>query len=111
MAYYPKSQIKTNLYTSGGEYSLTPSNYLSPQNSYIGYYYRLSNGKIYTGKTPTDGTRQTLYPIKNITNNNPIENQITLNFDTIESNPNPLSIQYNTIPGINIPKSRLQFSI
>ena len=107
MAYYPKSQIKTNLYTSGGEYSLTPSNYLSPQNSYIGYYYRLSNGKIYTGKTPTDGTRQTLYPIKNITNNNPIENQITLNFDTIESNPNPLSIQYNTIPGINIPKSRL----
>jgi hypothetical protein len=107
MAYYPKSQIKTNLYTSGGEYSLTPPNYSSPQNSYVGYYYKISNGKVHTGKNPTDGTRQILYPIKNITNNNHIENQITLNFDTIEYNPNPLSIQYNTIPGINIPKSRL----
>ena len=45
--YYPKSQIKTNLYTSGGEYSLTPPNYSSLQNSYIGYYYKLSNGNLY----------------------------------------------------------------
>jgi hypothetical protein len=48
MAYYPKSQIKTNLY-SEGEYILIVNN-----KPYIGYYYELSNGKKYTGKTPQD---------------------------------------------------------
>lgn len=46
MAYYPKSQIKTNLYSSG-EYNLKTTN-----ESYIGFYYETSNGKRYTGKFP-----------------------------------------------------------
>jgi hypothetical protein len=47
--YYPKSQIKTNLYTNGGEY-ITPNG-----NEYKGFYYELSNGDKYTGKSPEDG--------------------------------------------------------
>ena len=48
--YYPKSQIKSNLYTNGEEYINSITNI-----TYRGYYYELSNGKSYTGKTPEDG--------------------------------------------------------
>lgn len=48
--YYPKSQIKSNLYTNGKEYTNT-----STKETYEGYYYEISNGNIYTGKTPEDG--------------------------------------------------------
>ena len=48
MAYYPKSQIKTNQYTDGSEYN-TPNG-----NSYQGFYYKVSTGKLYTGKSPQD---------------------------------------------------------
>ena len=47
--YYPKSQIKTNLYTNGGEYILSTT-----KEEYKGYYYETSNGNKYTGKTPQD---------------------------------------------------------
>jgi hypothetical protein len=48
--YYPKSQIKTNLYTNGSELvnSIT-------QEGYQGYYYETSTGQQYTGKNPQDG--------------------------------------------------------
>jgi hypothetical protein len=49
MAYYPKSQITTNLYTNGGELFVT-----STGKPYSGYYYRLSNGQLFSGKTPQD---------------------------------------------------------
>ena len=48
--YYPKSQIQTNLYTNGGEYYLK-----GKQSSYIGYYWKTSQNKFYTGKTPNSG--------------------------------------------------------
>jgi hypothetical protein len=48
--YYPKSQIKTNLYSNGGDYVLSTT-----QEAYKGYYYLISNGKAYTGRTPQDG--------------------------------------------------------
>lgn len=48
--YYPKSQIKTNLYTNTGEYTLATT-----KESYTGYYYIVSNGSAFTGKTPEDG--------------------------------------------------------
>jgi hypothetical protein len=51
MAYYPKSQIKTNLYTNGNEFV-----YKANQESYKGYYFTTSKGKFFTGKSPTDGT-------------------------------------------------------
>lgn len=47
--YYPKSQIKINLYTNGGEYILSTT-----RENYKGYYYEISNGEKYTGKTPQD---------------------------------------------------------
>ena len=47
--YYPKSQITTNLYTNGGEYSLSTTG-----ENYIGSYYLVSNGQRYTGKNPSD---------------------------------------------------------
>jgi len=48
MPYYPKSQIKTNIYTNGNEYVLSTTN-----QPYKGYYYLTSSGKTYTGKKPT----------------------------------------------------------
>ena len=48
--YYPKSQIKTNIFTNGSELvnSIT-------QEGYQGYYYEISTGQQYTGKNPQDG--------------------------------------------------------
>jgi len=55
MPYYPKSQIKTNLYTNGGElvYALN----LEP---YKGYYYQTSDGKYFSGQTPNTPASQEL---------------------------------------------------
>ena len=47
--YFPKSQVKTNLYTNGGEF--TPKNSQTP---YRGYYYETSDGKFFSGKTPNE---------------------------------------------------------
>jgi hypothetical protein len=47
--YYPLSQIKSNLYTNGGEYII-----LSSKKNYIGYYWKTSDGKYFTGRTPQD---------------------------------------------------------
>ena len=60
MAYYPQSQIKTNLYTNGEELQI-----LSTSQPYRGFYYTLSNGKKYTGKNPEDGPNQELTVISN----------------------------------------------
>jgi hypothetical protein len=48
--YYPKSQIKSNLYTNGGKYILSTT-----KEDYKGYYYEISTGQKYTGKFPQDG--------------------------------------------------------
>ena len=55
--YFPKSQIKPNLYTNGNEYILSTT-----RENYKGYYYELANGKKYTGKTPQDGLNQLIIP-------------------------------------------------
>jgi hypothetical protein len=47
--YYPKSQVKTNLYTNGGEYVAFNTN-----TSYKGYYYQTSNGEYFSGRTPNE---------------------------------------------------------
>jgi hypothetical protein len=48
--YYPKSQITPNQHTNGGEYITS-----NTKEDYKGYYYIVSNGNRYTGKTPEDG--------------------------------------------------------
>ena len=47
MKYYPKSQIKTGLYTKGNEFIISNN-----KESYKGYYWVTSTGEFYTGKTP-----------------------------------------------------------
>jgi len=58
MAYYPKNRIETNLYTRGGEFSLSITG-----EEYTGYYYKLYNGTFFTGKTPNDKPNQELIPL------------------------------------------------
>jgi len=50
MAYYPKSQVKTSLYTPGNEYALSTTG-----ENYIGYYYETSTGQAFSGKNPQQG--------------------------------------------------------
>jgi hypothetical protein len=58
MAYYPKSQVKTNLYTNGNEYMLSTT-----KKEYKGYYYKTSTGKLYTGANPMLSPSFPLEPI------------------------------------------------
>ena len=47
--YYPKSQIETNLYTAGSEFSTVLDGM-----PYVGNYWRTSKGLYYTGTNPQD---------------------------------------------------------
>jgi hypothetical protein len=67
--YYPLSQIKTNLYTNGGEYAI-----LSSQENYSGYYWKTSDGKFFTGRTPQDTPTNELTKI--LEYNSLLDNQI-----------------------------------
>lgn len=71
--YYPKSQIKTNLYTNGDEYVIELT-----KSPYLGYYYLTSTGIAYTGKTPDDRPNQKLIKVEQV---------VSETFSTI-SNPN-----------------------
>lgn len=63
MTYIPKNKIQTNLYTNGGELALLKDNSV-----YKGPYYKLYNGKYFTGNTPNDPNTAELISI--ISNNN-----------------------------------------
>jgi len=101
--YYPKSQIKTDLYTNGGQYALSTSN-----QDYKGYYYEISNGEKYTGRNPQDGPNILLTEplsinnptISNTTTQTPTQQIIyTVNESVSISLPNRTIPQFNpTIP-------------
>jgi len=98
--YFPKSQIKPNLYTNGGEYILSTTN-----EEYKGYYYKTSTGKFYTGKNPQQGPNilLTTQPQENIdtrySDTNPfLFQEITLEPD-LEYN--SLTYQTRSIPQFN----------
>lgn len=59
MPYIPKNRIQTNLYTAGEEFYVP-----GVISNYVGYYYKLFNGKSYTGKTPNDKPNYFLVPIE-----------------------------------------------
>lgn len=102
MAYYPTSQLKTNLYTKGGEY-LT----LGTKEEYRGYYYITSQGEIYTGKTPGDKPNVLLRPIKDIVNDLSPKTTIVTNKDsffTIQK-PSYVKIQNPNGKGPSLPLS------
>lgn len=63
MNYFPKSQIKPSLYTSGGEFSVIPSTPGTPQIPYVGNYFEVSNGNAYTGKNQLDTPNKLLYKL------------------------------------------------
>jgi len=73
--YYPKSKITPNLYTSGGEYMIASS-----KTEYIGYYYKTSSGKLYTGRNPQNGPNSLLAPIQTV--NDVIESTTSNNLDS-----------------------------
>tara|TARA_B110000858_G_scaffold128886_1_gene146590 strand:+ start:4891 stop:5745 length:855 start_codon:yes stop_codon:yes gene_type:complete len=56
--YYPKSQIKINLYTAGNEYYL-----VSTKQPYKGYYYVVSGNSYLTGRNPSEGKNEQLSKI------------------------------------------------
>jgi len=65
--YYPKSQIQTNLFSNGFLVNK------STGEIYYGAYYKLFNGKLFTGKTPQDGPNEELINIServSLINNN-----------------------------------------
>ena len=81
--YFPKSQIKTNLYTNGGEFTL-----LGNKSEYIGSYYSTSTGKFYAGKNPNSGQNTELVPFSSPFNSD-INDSIKIDEDfTIGSNLN-----------------------
>jgi hypothetical protein len=73
--YFPKSQIKTNLYTKGKFLR-----YSSTQEEYKGYYFETSTGEYFSGKTPQDIP---VFPLELIPNNSEkytqLTNQISIN--------------------------------
>ena len=70
MPFYPKSQYQSGFSTNGNEYAIG-----SPLGeSYKGPYYKTSNGKLISGKSPSDtspSSQQFLYPISSTATPNP----------------------------------------
>ena len=90
--YYPKSQIKTDLYTNGNDFLLSTN-----QIFYKGYYYETSTGEKYTGKSPEDTPNIKLISINDdsvLSPPTPTENLITLDSPLISP----------TLPNRNIPQ-------
>jgi hypothetical protein len=105
--YFPLSQITTNLYTSGGELQYAEG---SKQNQfYSGSYFKTSNNKYFTGKTPQDvPTDELLLTTDDIRSTSPvnpfISDEILITPDSIgySNFQNIVSISSNA-PKISIP--------
>ena len=111
MAYYPKSQIKTNLYTNGDEFTLTQNQTSDQSEVYIGYYFKTSTGQLFTGKTPSDTPNNQLYPIQPLafaenSDFNQSPNLITYDYTQLNSiytsTNNVNTSQTRTIPQFNV---------
>jgi hypothetical protein len=81
MAYYPKNKIQSNLYTSGDEYVLA-----STKESYSGYYYKLSTGKFFTGRTPNDSNSKELIKIESKSINTLLTQAATYTYGLLSKN-------------------------
>ena len=98
MPYYPKSQIKTGLYTNGGEYVL-----ITTKEYYRGTYYKISSGKKYAGELITNSPSIELIDSVTIDRINPefskpggptLNNQLK-NFISVSPSTSLLDIQTN----------------
>jgi hypothetical protein len=81
--YYPQSQITPNLYTNGNEFM-----YLKTGIEYIGYYFKISSGKYYTGKTPQNT------PNEEIIKSTSDRSQVIIN-PTYSSNISEIALSYD----------------
>jgi hypothetical protein len=104
--YYPKSQIKTNLYTDGKEFSLS-----STKEAYVGYYYETSTGQQYTGRTPQDGPniliqRSDSYPNPLIENQSTPPEEIVLLQSAEYVDPNILSTRALPVFNLTLPTNQ-----
>jgi hypothetical protein len=86
--YFPLSQITPNLYTNGEEFVNSLTNEI-----YIGYYFKVSTGKYYTGRNQNDKPN--------------IELIINLSSNTLTNDPNFIEEQqsnviYDTLVGYNL---------
>jgi hypothetical protein len=98
--YYPKSQVKTNLYTNGGDFIL-----LNNSTPYKGYYYETSNGKYFSGKTPNESPSFEIVKINpnesptNLSTNLQVENFPIDNLYIIENGyANSTRLSFNQTP-------------
>ena len=82
--YYPKSQIKPNLYTNGKEYILSTTG-----EEYKGYYFQTSTNQYYSGKSPNQKPNILLNPI--------IDSEDTISTNTNGLNPPKIITLQNTI--------------
>jgi hypothetical protein len=89
MAYYPKSQIKTNLFTEGGQLENK-----STGEEYVGYYWQTSKNEYFTGRNPSDGVS---IPLQIITTPPPIKVSLLTYTDNNKT--------YNKLKGVNISKT------
>jgi len=103
--YYPLSQIITNLYTNGSEFSIAPDG--NENTIYIGYYWKTSKGDFFTGRTPDDSPIVKLYPLalNPIKENNILplaKDNISVNFLTEEIFPEDAIINDNLLTYVKI---------
>jgi hypothetical protein len=80
--YYPKSQIKTNLFTNGDEYV-----YYGTNNVYSGSYFITGNGETFTGKNPNNKPNSPLSAItinlNKFQQSNPEEENLPTSYNVI----------------------------
>lgn len=79
--YIPKSQIKDNLFTPGGEWF-----YVSNNSPYTGFYYQLANGKAYTGKDQNSPPNEEIYQNISIVSTQTNENSTAISTKFVEYN-------------------------
>ncbi len=90
MPYYPKSQIKTNLYAEPGVLLIESSN-----TPYVGYYWTNSKGEYWSGRSPQDTPNVKLIEVFD-----PENNEISPPIDAFN-----ISIIVNTNPTYNLIKN------
>jgi hypothetical protein len=100
--YFPKSQVKPNLYTNGGEYILSTT-----KEEYKGYYYKISTGQLYTGRNPKEQSSILLEPYAPLDAPNPTQNFLyNLNPISLPIAPvtqlSPTSGEYVTNPNLPV---------
>ena len=93
--YYPLSQITTNLYTSGDEFVYLDSG--KDNQAYTGNYFKTSDDKFFTGKTPQDVPNDELIRVSKIPTN---ESIVDINGD-YPFNLSPSSIGYNPLKALS----------